>query len=151
MKLAEALILRGDLQKRLEQLRQRLTASALVQEGEKPAEDPEALLNELDRVTRELEQLIGRINLTNASRKKEGNTLTELLARREVLLQQKISVLQSLLETASRTVIRGSRNEVRIQSTVSVPQLRKQTDELSRQLRLLDTSIQSANWSIDLK
>ena len=150
MKLAEALILRGDLQKRLEQLRQRLTASALVQEGEKPAEDPEALLNELDRVTRELEQLIGRINLTNASRKKEGKTLTELLARREVL-QQKISVLQSLLETASRTVIRGSRSEVKIFSSVSVPEIRKQADDLSRELRLLDTAIQSANWRIELK
>ena len=48
MKLAEALILRADLQKRLEQLRQRLILNAQVQEGEQPAEDPESLLRELD-------------------------------------------------------------------------------------------------------
>ena len=150
MKLAEALILRADLQKRLEQLRSRLTASALVQEGEAPAEDPEKLLQELDQVTEELQDLIARINLTHAARKQEGKTLTELLSRREVL-QQKISVLQSLLDTASHTVMRGSRNEVKIRSTVSVPELRSQTDELSRQLRLLDTAIQSANWLIDLQ
>ena len=150
MKLAEALILRSDLQKRLEQLRSRLTACALVQEGEQPAEDPAVLLSELTQVTEELETLIARINLTNASRKKDGKTLTELLARREVL-QQKISLLQSLMEAASRTVVRGTRSEVKIHSTVSVPELRKQTDDLSRELRLLDTAIQSANWSMDLK
>ena len=150
MKLAEALILRADLSKRLEQLRQRLTASALVQEGEEPAEDPQVLLSQLDQVTQELEALVARINLTNASRKKDGRTLTELLARREVL-QQKISVLQSLLDTASHRVNRGSRSEVKIYSTVSVPELRKHTDELSKELRLLDTAIQSANWSVDLK
>lgn len=149
MKLAEALILRADLQKRLEQLRSRLTASALVQEGEEPAEDPRTLLKELDQVTGELQDLIARINLTNAAEQREGSTLTELLSRREVL-QQKISVLQSLLDTASHTVMRGSRNEVKIRSTVSVPELRHQTDELSRELRLLDTAIQSANWLIEL-
>ena len=36
MKLAEALIQRADCQKRIAQLRQRLTRSAKVQEGEQP-------------------------------------------------------------------------------------------------------------------
>ncbi len=36
MKFAEALILRADRQKRIEQLRERLVSSAKVQEGEKP-------------------------------------------------------------------------------------------------------------------
>ena len=39
MKLAEALQLRGDLQKRMHQLSQRLLMNATCQEGEKPAED----------------------------------------------------------------------------------------------------------------
>ena len=38
MKLAEALILRADIQKRIEQLRSRLTDNAKEQEGEKPGE-----------------------------------------------------------------------------------------------------------------
>lgn len=50
MKLAEALVLRADLQKRIAQLRERLRQSALVQEGEQPPENPEQLLIELDQV-----------------------------------------------------------------------------------------------------
>ena len=150
MKLAEALILRKDLQTKLESLRQRLSINALVQEGEKPAEDPELLLKETESCCKELEELISRINLTNALTQKEGKTLTELLSRREVL-KQRISIMQSLLESASKTVMRGARTEVKIQSTVNVTALRKSCDELSQELRLLDTSIQSANWLIDLK
>jgi hypothetical protein len=44
MKLAEALILRADSQKRVEQLRQRLTRAARVQEGENPPENPQELM-----------------------------------------------------------------------------------------------------------
>jgi len=55
MKLAEALILRSDLQKRIEQLRHRLTNNAKVQEGDAPAEKPEALLKELEGSATELE------------------------------------------------------------------------------------------------
>ncbi len=150
MKLAEALILRKDLQTRLEELRDRLTNNALVQEGEQPAEDPQQLLQELTAVSTELEHLIARINLTNATEQKDGKTLTELLARREVLTQR-ISILQSLLNSASHTIMRGSRMEVKVFSTVDVAALRKETDLLSRQLRELDTTIQGTNWLIDLR
>jgi hypothetical protein len=40
MKLAEALNARADAQKRLQQIRQRVQASARHQEGEEPPEDP---------------------------------------------------------------------------------------------------------------
>ena len=150
MKLAEALMLRSDLQKRLEQLRERLSANALTQEGEQPAEDPRELLQELDRMTEQLEDLVSRINLTNASTVKEGKTLTELLSRREAL-SQKVSILRSFLDTASRKVVRGSHSEVKICSTVEVPALRKDLDRLSQELRVLDASIQSSNWLTDLK
>jgi hypothetical protein len=44
MKLAEALADRADLQRRVEQMRMRLQASARVQEDEIPPEDPRKLL-----------------------------------------------------------------------------------------------------------
>ena len=150
MKLAEALILRSDLQTRLQELRQRMSLNALVQEGEKPAEDPAELLKELDSCCEQLEELISRINLTNAQSLKDGKTLTELLSRREVL-KERISIIQSLIESASKTVMRGSRTEVKIMSAVNVAALRKDCDSLSARLRSLDTAIQSANWLIDLK
>ena len=150
MKLAEALMQRSDLQTRLEQLRERMKANALVQEGEKPAEDPAVLLEELSSGTAQLEALIARINLTNAAVQKDGKTLTELLARREALTLR-ISIARSLLETASRPIMRGSRMEVKIHSTVDVAAIRKETDDLARELRLLDTAIQSTNWTEELR
>ena len=85
MKLAEALTLRGDLQKRASQLHARLNNNAKVQEGESPAEDPRELLTELDGVMAQLEDLITRINLTNSAPLPEGGSITALLSRRECL------------------------------------------------------------------
>ena len=58
MKLAEALNARADAQKRLQQIRQRIQASARHQEGETPPEDPQDLLAEAGRVASDLERLI---------------------------------------------------------------------------------------------
>src|SRR5262249_16917432 len=65
MKLAEALTLRSQLQTRFQLLRERVKASAMVQEGESPPEDPTTLLAELEAVAAEVETLIARINKTN--------------------------------------------------------------------------------------
>ena len=150
MKLAEALILRADLQKRLLQLRERLELNARVQEGEQPAEDPAALLKELDALLSEQEDLFRRINLTNARTEAGGELLTALLARRDCLTE-KISMLRDFLNTASNITGRTSRMEIKIHSTVPVAELRKQVDSLSKQLRELDIRIQSANWTAELQ
>ena len=47
MKLAEALILRADYQKRVELLKNRLLQNVRVQEGDEPNEDPKLLLKKL--------------------------------------------------------------------------------------------------------
>ncbi len=82
MKLAEALQERADLNRRIQQLHQRLSNNAIVQEGESPAEDPAELLAELDGCVQNLESLITRINLTNCRTMVDGVSLTALLARR---------------------------------------------------------------------
>jgi hypothetical protein len=66
MKIAEALALRADLQRRLEQLKQRLVKNARVQEGDQPEEAPEQLQTEFERCAEELVRLIRNINRTNA-------------------------------------------------------------------------------------
>ena len=49
MKLAEALSLRKDLEKRISELKERLGNVVKVQEDDEPAESPEELMSELDR------------------------------------------------------------------------------------------------------
>lgn len=150
MKLAEALAIRSDLVKRAHQLQERLNNNAKVQEGETPAEDPQALLEELSGVIDQLEEIITRVNLTNSAPLPEGGTITALLAKRSCLTQ-KVTILRSFLSNASSLVSRSTRGEIKVHSTVRVPQLQKQVDSLSKELRELDIKIQGLNWTVELQ
>lgn len=150
MKLANALAQRSELQTRINQLRVRLNNNALVQEGETPAEDPKELLKELEKDYKTLENLIGRINRTNNETKlNSGETLTELLARRDCLTG-KLEIMRQFLDHASDRVQRHSVSEIKIVSTVDVRSLQKQVDKLSAQLRQVDETIQEKNWTTEL-
>ena len=149
MKLAEALQERAYLNRRIEQLRYRLNNNVLVQEGEKPLEDPAALLEELESSFTRLEWLIARINLTNCAVKVEGRSLTELIARRDVL-SLRAEAYRRLVEEASQNTHRATRTEIKILSAVDVPALQRQADDASRELRLLDNTLQATNWTADL-
>lgn len=149
MKLAEALHLRADLQKRIAQTRERLKLNSKVQEGDTPSEDPEVLLEELNRDTERLQQLIAQINLTNSKIESEGVTLTEMIAKKDVL-SLKTSILREFLQEASEKIERYSNKEIRILSTVDVQKLQKEVDQMSQELRILDVKLQSLNWSVDL-
>ena len=149
MKLAEALRLRADLQKRIAQLEARVKLVVRIQEGEDPAENPEELMAELSLALNQLEDLIFRINHTNMMTCAEGESLTALIARKDVL-SLRISVLRSILEQASGSVDRYSVNEIRYVRTVNVATMQKQVDDLSRSLRELDVRIQQLNWMTDL-
>ena len=149
MKLAQALQERADLNARIRQLNGRLTNNALVQEGEKPAEDPAKLLKELNECVDRLEELIGRINLTNARTTIDGRSLTELIAHKDAL-HTRIASYRSLLEQASRTAARATRSEIKILSTVNVSKLQKDVDEMSKELRTVENTIQESNWLTEL-
>ena len=149
MKLAEALVIRADLHKRVELLRTRLVESAKVQEGETPAEDPQALFQELDQSLAQLTTLITNINRLNLQTLlPDGSTLTNALARRDMIALRQ-SVLMSVVEAASTNQERYSLSEIRHTATVPVAQLRQEYDDLARQRRELDTQIQSTNWTTE--
>lgn len=149
MKLAEALQERTSLNCRIAQMNSRLCNNALVQEGEKPAEDPAELLAELDECLARLEELIARINLTNCRTVENGKSITDMIAKRDCL-NTKIDLYRTLCDNASCAAGRATRSEIKIVSTVDVRQLRKRLDEMSKELRLTDNTIQRLNWETDL-
>jgi threonine aldolase len=152
MKLAEALALRADAARRAEQLRARIAASARYQEGEAPAEDAGTLLTEAGEVLNELESLIRRINGTNAATLVEGGTLTDALARRDVL-RLRHSVITSAADAAAgkdQRAFRQLRSELKMIPALPVAELRGQADGLARELREVDTLVQRTNWEADL-
>ena len=150
MKLAEALILRADCQKRYEQLKARILRSAKVQEGDQPAEDPRELLAELERVVGELVDLIKRINRTNSDTLyREGETISDALAEREALGLRR-GAYGDAAQAASVTQDRYSRSEVKYVSTINVSEAQKRADNLAKAYREIDARIQELNWQTEL-
>lgn len=152
MRVAEALALRADAQRRFEQLRARAQASARFQEGEEPAEDANALVVEAEQVLVDLKDLIRRINRTNTATPFDDGTVTDALAERDVL-QLRHSLLSSVADAAagkSASRPRQLRSELRQLTTLSVADLRRQADEAAQAHRELDTRIQQRNWEVEL-
>lgn len=144
--LAEALQMRADIKTRISQLHSRLNDNAKVQEGEAPAEDPLRLIELLNAECSAYEELIRRINLTNAATVFDGQTLTSLLARRDTLSLE-LSIMRDFLQQASQRIDRYSKTEIKILSTVDVTAMQKTVDAKSKELRQLDAAIQKLNWN----
>jgi len=150
MKLAEALILRADCQKRIAQLKSRLLTNAKVQEGDKPAETPQELIAELGRVSTELLDLIRRINRTTSATVFAGRgTISDALAERDVLALQRAAYAE-LAQTAAISHGRFTRSEVKYISTINVAEIQKRADELAKNYRDLDARVQELNWQTEL-
>jgi len=149
MKLAEALLLRADLQKKQESLRERISKNVLIQEGTEPSENPKNLFIEANRVSSELELLVVAINKANLNNQlKDGKTLTASIAHRDTLLYRH-SLLQKAINS-SQELDRYSAREIKWVSIVSVVELQKQLDDISCQIRELNARIQETNWSVEL-
>jgi len=146
MSLAEALQMRADIKTQIAQLHSRLNDNAKVQEGEAPAEDPLRLIELLNAECSAYEELIRRINLTNAATVLDGQTLTALLARRDTLSLE-LSIMRDFLQQASQRIDRYSKTEIKILPTVDVTAMQKTVDAKSKELRQLDAAIQKLNWN----
>ena len=151
MKLAEALILRADLQKRISELKDRLLRSAKIQEGEEPYENPDILLKELDSLITNLTDIVQRVNKVNSSVLIDNDeTISDYLAKRDAL-KLKRSMIAALIDGATTKFDRYSRSEVKIFSTVNISDLQKKADDLAAEYRRIDTIIQEYNWLTDFK
>ena len=149
MKLAEALNLRADLQKRIANLRERLIKNAKVQEGDTPSEEPNMLLNELNDNIIELENIIKSINKTNSSTYIGNESISDIIAKRDTL-GLKLSILRSFISESADKIERYSNKEIKILSTVNVAEKQKEIDRLSKEYRLIDTKLQGLNWTTDI-
>lgn len=150
MKLAEALLLRSDLQTKLASVQQRINNNVLIQEGDQASEDANTLIQDAFAVNLELHQIIQRIHFTNAHATTiHGKSLLAVLNERDSLTQQH-RILQQAIDSSRRENGRYSSSEIRWVKTISVANLQKQADTISQQLRQNNLEIQASNWQVDL-
>ena len=150
MKLAEALLIRSDMQKKLAQLKGRIRNNAKVQEGDTPSEDPNELIVSASQIISELTDLIERIHRTNAIAKTDkGQSILTLLVERDTL-EMRHKLLLDAIEAANSEADRYSHREIKWHVLVSVASLQKQADDIAMKLRQINIIIQSNNWQINL-
>lgn len=150
MLLAEAVSEWADARHRLADLRLRIGANARVQEGERPAEDPRALLDEALEVSERIRALAVAITLTNSGTTlPDGTTVAEALAHRDALDQQ-VRVVTEAADRASDRLVRRGRGEVRELALFDVAGLRADADRLAADRRELDGELQRVHWASEL-
>lgn len=148
MKLAEAIAQCTDGHARMEELRKRIVRNARVQEGEQPGEDPQVLLDEVDRLALRLVELIQNINRTHAqTRLDEDTTMADAIAERDVLARKR-DLLIAVADAASTR--QDHHSEARFVTPIAVAKVQRQVDQLAKRYREIDSKIQELSWRTDL-
>jgi len=152
MRLAEALIKRKELFNTLSSLIERIGEEAVIPEDETPSETAAELLEEYDGLVSQLDDLIGRINKTNNKTKlTETKTLSDAIIKRD-MLKLKHNAYESILNNiAYSSRKRVKKDEVKYLSTLSVPGIRKALDNIAKEIRELNVSLQATNWAVELE
>ena len=114
-----------------------------------PAEDPVALLCELDDATERLAGLMAAINETNCNTKANGMSLTEIIAKKDAL-SLKHSAYKELVYTAGNNTYRARGTEIKVKAVIKAAELQKTVDMLAKEIRLLDNLLQETNWKTEL-
>ncbi|OBX23135.1 septicolysin [Bizionia sp. APA-3] len=147
MKLAEALLLRADLMKKIEQLQNRIRPVLIVSDDKLPQEDPIKLLAQLRKARNDLEALIIRINKTNNDTVVEGEgNLMEALAKRDSL-----KMLSEKLRNIRNAAQINNSGDSNLKTTIDIKKLQVEMDQTGRAFREIDSKIQEINWLTELK
>jgi len=150
MKLAEALLLRSEYQKKVANLQSRVLANIKVQDNDKPLENPQVLIAEVFELSEKLCVLIKRINTCNNTTKlPSGQTLSEAIVERDMIMKKR-NILAAVAAKAHEKDYRLTHSEIKMNVAISVEETQQQIDALSKQFRELDAQIQALNWATDI-
>ncbi len=147
MKLAEALLLRSDLMKKIEQFQNRIRPVLIVSDDKKPQEDPTKLIAQLRTAIQDLESLVIRINKTNNEINFNGEgSLMEALAKRDSL-----KMLSEKLRNIRYAAQIDNSGDANLKTTIDIKKLQTEMDQTGRAFREIDSKIQELNWLTELK
>ncbi len=105
---------------------------------------------ELDLAIQKLEKLVSVINRTNSETLIDGESITALIARRD-MLNLKYEAYEDFARTARKMSNRARGTEIKIVSCVDYKKVQLELDKTAKALRELDVKLQKANWLTELK
>lgn len=168
MLLAEALAARKDTLKQIEDLRERIAASALhYEDQDRPTESHAELIGELGERLDTLESLSVRINGTNNATRVRFDTrdlsIMEAIALRERLTLE-ARARRGAVEAVDAATGPGSgrrgrawlgsarrtKDDIREVAAIDVSAERRVADGLSEAVRRLDLALQQKNWTTEV-
>ncbi len=151
MKLAEALILREDMQRKLTNINSRIAENVKVLEGDEPSEVPNKLIKEAEELIDSLYALIAHINYTNATvQLSNGQSLLMTLVERDKL-KERYRLITNAIDNAKITPEIQNNHEKKWEKTVNIIALQRQAEDIAVKIRNLNILIQAITWKVDLK
>ena len=144
MKLGEALTLRARQSQKLHDLKGRIAQNCLVQEGDKPNENVEDLIDQYNLLSLDHAQLIG--DITNAN---VDSGILEMITKRDHL-RRKLSALQTAVQAATATPYSYSRTEIKWTPLIEVAVYQQAIEELESEINELDVQLQTKNWTWEI-
>lgn len=151
MTLGEALSKRARIAQQMNDLRGRIKNNSLVQEDQKPVEDPNELLSEYEALSREFQELVKKITYANANAEIGDEKLLDLLQERECLIRiRNIYTLAATSASPGSDRYRYMRSEIAMIPAVDVAEMRRREESLTKQIIILDAQIQKKNWQIEI-
>ena len=89
------------------------------------------------------------INRTNSQTVVDGQSLTEIIAKRDAL-QMKIGAYRDFAHEAITNTRRARNSEIKVIPVLKATDLQKKLDAYSKELRETDNLLQEKNWIFDL-
>ena len=152
MKLGQALLTRKDLIKSVADIQNRYVQAAVHVENDTPDEAARDVFAQFEDNVAEIERLTVTINQSNNVTKVGKRTMMEAVVHRD-FLKLKLTHLTSImnqLRQRNRSRMFGSDKKEVLAEGVSVAEVAKYTDDVAKELRLLDMAIQEVNWLVEL-
>lgn len=149
MKLAEALLEIKTLKEHIAFLNDYLCQNVIYQDGSSPTDSISDLLLDLKTSLRRQEKLVAMVNLRNCITRVDNCSLTEMMAHKDALLKE-IAIKQNMLKSASQPLVNIAGSAIKMHTNLDGKKLRKDIDDLAKELRELNNKLQSTNWSTEL-
>jgi hypothetical protein len=153
MKIGEALIARKHALNSIALLKDRYVSAAVHQKDEEPEDVARDIFSQFENNLEESRRLTVALNHANNVTKVTTSvgqmTVMEAVIYRDMLKLKHGMVLQMINALRSRNRYNPEQKEV-LAEGISVRDLTKVSDDVGKEIRLLDIAMQEVNWTADL-